>query len=462
MDRIKEALGLGPGTFLLKLDTPAIPAGGFVRGTYACKLKKIMDVRGVLARATATRGTQIVYEQTQRLDGQPNVAEARWTLVFRIPREIQLENELLPSELRELVWTISTRIELGLKSDPESLATFEVVGAFPDGVPVVEPGEGVAGGTSLERVVNVLAADTVSAANRVSERIVAPHSTPSVPDYAQGMVQSSLAAELAAARDAQAVRDKLESARPPDTYRTQELPRQAVSNPHETQELDPRAAPSPHETQILEPPRKRIEKPKLRLDEPIRRRGEKLELRVPPSEDVLLSAEPARPKRVEKPPLRVDEPIRRHGRQDDALRPRLASEAAPSEETPRPRRVEKPPIRVDEPIRKRGEQDAALRPRRTEKRTEKRAEKRADEPARDEEPVRPRRVEKPPIRVDAPIRKPSEEDAVEEPPARVEEPPVKRRVEKPPVQVNPRPSRMPQPSYESDADLRYRKPRRKK
>lgn len=211
MDRIKEALGLGPGTFGLKLDTPAIPAGGFVRAIYECKLKKVMDVRGVLARATATRGKgQIVYEQTQRLDGQPNVGEGRWTLVFRIPREIQLENELLPSELRELTWTISTRIELGLKTDPETSATFEVLGAFPDGVPVIEPGEPVAGGTSLERVVNVLAADTVSAANRVNERIVAPHSVPSLPDYEKGMAQSSLAAELAAAREAQSVRDKLE------------------------------------------------------------------------------------------------------------------------------------------------------------------------------------------------------------------------------------------------------------
>ncbi len=344
MDFIKEALGLGPGTFTMKPDMPAIPAGGFIRASFECRLKKPMDVNGVLARATATRGKQVVYEQTQRMDGLQQVTEARWTLVFRIPREIQLPEELLPAELRELVWTVSARAELGLKTDPEAHATFEVIGAFPDGVPVLEPGEPVQSGTSLERVVNVLAADTVSAANRVSERIVAPHATPALPDYEKGMQFSSLQAELEASRDAQQLKDKL-----------------GVQDPHKTQILE-----SPERTRLLEEPPaerpRRVEKPPLRIDQPIQprerrpdeappRKVEPHKIRTEPAmpRPARELAEPPRPRRVEKPPLQVDKPIKPRSRQDEDLLPRRPVEPPPPEPTPEApkRRVEKPPVQVN-------------------------------------------------------------------------------------------------------------------
>lgn len=327
MERIKEALGLGPGTFQLKLDTPAIPAGGFVRGTFDARLKKATEILGVVARATATRAGEVVYEQTQRLDGLPATTEARWTLIFRVPREIKLAEELLPAELRDLTWTLAARIELGLKTDPAVAAPFEVVGAFPDGVPT-EPGDPVPTGTSLERVVNVLAADTVSAANRVNERLVSPHARPTAPDYEKGLERSSLQAELEAARQAQGVADRLSAQAPPNPYKTQILD-PAATRPLE--EGPPRA-----EEAATEPRPRRVEKPPLRLDEPIRPRSR--------AEDL--------PRRAEKPPVRVDQPIVPRRRKDEELTPRLPIE--PGEPPPEPprRRVEKPPVQI-EPTRTR-------------------------------------------------------------------------------------------------------------
>ncbi|GMU54423.1 MAG: hypothetical protein AMXMBFR33_35690 [Candidatus Xenobia bacterium] len=437
MDRIKEALGLGPGTFALHLDMNAVPAGGFLRGTYSCRLKKPTDIQGVLARATATRDGQVVYEQTQRCDPVAQAVEERWVLIFRIPREIALPGELLPSELTGLSWSVTVKIELGLARDPESSASFEVVGPFADGVPTEH---GPVSGTSLERVVNVLAADTVSAAARVSDRMIGVHTTPQAPDYEGGLAESHRAAERAAQRAADQVRQKLQSERvdePVSKYDTQPLDRVEVGR-YDTQPLD------------QEPTRRRVEKPPLRLDEPIPRRAETRPL----------DREPTR-RRVEKPPVRVEPLVRE-----------------PAE--PGRRRVEKPPVRVEPLVREPAEPGR----RRVEK-PPVRVEPVVREPA---EPGR-RRVEKPPVRVEPVVREPAEpgRHRIQKPPVPAEsepaepgvEPPsepagasrettgedaqkVRRRVEKPPVQVQPSPSRLPQPDYQSSESLRWKKPGRKK
>ncbi len=422
MDRIKEALGLGPGTFALHLDVNAVPAGGFLRGTYSCKLKKPTDIQGVLARATATRDGQVVYEQTQRCDPVAQAVEERWVLIFRIPREIALPGELLPSELTGLSWSVTVRLELGLARDPESSASFEVVGPFADGVPTEH---GPVSGTSLERVVNVLAADTVSAAARVSDRMIGVHTTPQAPDYEGGLAESHRAAERAAQRATDQVRQKFQS----------ESAARESARPRGDQPVSGR---SPYETQPLDqtPSRPGVEKPSLQVDErrgpydtqpldqtPSRPGVEQVPLQVDerrgPYDTQLLDQEPAR-RRVEKPSPRVNEP----------LSWQRAAEIPPGQEPAR-RRVEKPPVRVEPVVRE------------------------PDEPSR-------HRIQKPPVpagsdRSEPDVAPPSEPDATGE-----EGQTVRRRVEKPPVQVRPSPSRLPQPDYQSSESLRWKKSDRKK
>ncbi len=482
MDRIKEALGLGPGTFALHLDVNAVPAGGFLRGTYSCKLKKPTDIQGVLARATATRDGQVVYEQTQRCDPVAQAVEERWILIFRIPREIALPGELLPSELTGLSWSVTVRLELGLARDPESSASFEVVGPFADGVPTEH---GPVSGTSLERVVNVLAADTVSAAARVSDRMIGVHTTPQAPDYEGGLAESHRAAERAAQRATDQVRQKFQSE---SAARESARPRgdQPVSgrSPYETQPLD--QTPSrpgveqvplqvderrgPYDTQLLdqEPARRRVEKPSPRVNEPLswqraaeippgqeptRRRVEKPPVRVEPV--VREPAEPTR-RRIEKPPVRVEpvarepaEPTRRRIEKPPVLVEPVAREPA----EPARRRVEKPPVRV-EPVAREPAEPARRRVEKPPVRVEP-VVREPDEPSR-------HRIQKPPVpagsdRSEPDVAPPSEPDATGE-----EGQTVRRRVEKPPVQVRPSPSRLPQPDYQSSESLRWKKSDRKK
>ncbi len=439
MDRIKEALGLGPGTFTLHLDMNAVPAGGFLRGTYTCKLKKPTDIQGVLARATAMRDAQVIYEQTQRCEPVAQAVEERWVLIFRIPREIALPGELLPSELTGLSWSVTVKIELGLAKDPESSASFEVVGPFADGVPTEQ---GPVSGTSLERVVNVLAADTVSAAARVSDRMIGVHTTPQAPDYEGGLAESHRSAERAAERAADKVRRRFQSERVDE-------PVSGAQPLDRVEKADERRG--PYDTQPLdqEPTRRRVEKPPLRLDEPIPRRAETRPL----------DREPTR-RRVEKPPVRV-EPVVREPAEPTRRRvekPPVRVEPVREPAEPTRRRVEKPPVRVEPVVR-----EPAEPTRRWVEKPSVRVEPVVREPA---EPTR-RRVEKPPVRAEQVVRDPVEPtgedlEATAAESAGEEGQPARRRVEKPPVQVQPSPSRLPQPDYQSSESLRWKKPGRKK